>query len=151
LEIHDVLAPERRLPEIKEAASGTVSGLDEFAPRDRADAAVREDADSLLEGFHGGSGLFAEDAVNAAAPELEAERLEAGLEVNDLAAPVSGLERPHSARFLWFLLFFVRFMKSSLTRKRRAVRLARRFCVGEETPLFYFSTMPRMSSASRII
>ena len=95
LEFDDVGASERRLPEVKQASSRPVAGLHDLAPRDGTDESVSEETEALLEGPYGELSPLPEDAVHAPASQVEAESLQAGLEVNDLASPVSPTQRTH--------------------------------------------------------
>jgi len=89
LEFDDVGAPERRLPEVEQASSRPVAGLHDLPPGDRADESVGEKSEALLEGPYGELRPLSEDAVDAPASQLEAEGLQAGLEIDDLPTSVS--------------------------------------------------------------
>ena len=95
LEFDDVGASERRLPEVKQASPRPVAGLHDLAPRDGTDETVSEETEALLEGPYGELRPLPEDAVYAPASQVEAERLQTGLEVDDLPSPVSPTQRTH--------------------------------------------------------
>ena len=93
LELGDVRAPERGLAQVEEAPAGAVARLDDLAPGDRAYEPVGQEAQRSLEVLHGRLGLPAEDAVDAAVAQSEAEGPETGLEVHDLPSPISPPQR----------------------------------------------------------
>src|SRR5215210_7501927 len=95
LEFDDVSASKRRLPEVEQASSGPVTSLHYLAPRDGTDKTVSEETEALLEGPYGELRALPENAVYAPASQVEAECLQAGLEVDDLSPPVSSTQRTH--------------------------------------------------------
>ena len=95
LQLDHVRAPEGRLAQVEQPCAGPVAGLDDVAPGGGPNDPVGQQAQSLLEGPHGGLGPLPEDAVYPPGTEVEAEGLQAGLEVHDLPPPIALPQRAH--------------------------------------------------------
>ena len=95
LEVEDVVAPEVRGPEVERPVAESPAGLDEAAPGVGADLPVHEEPARGLERAHGAVGRVTEVTVRLVGIDAVTEADEAGLDVADVVARVTGTDDPH--------------------------------------------------------